>query len=111
MGKRKMDDELPSLRFESGSKVISEVSEKPVAIAERVVEFDIRIPAASNAEGYATRRIDTSLNQREALAFKAVLLAMKQNNTRLRSGRYVKKPADVYRWIAEQIAEKYADNN
>lgn len=112
MGKKRLEDELPTLGSQVNSTdLISE--EQPVSVLENIpiVELAVNIPSLQRAEGYATRYVETKLTPDEAIAFKAVLLALVRQHTRLKSGRFIKRPADVYRWIAEQIAEKYADHN
>jgi hypothetical protein len=108
---KQLIDDLPTLGASSVESVVSEVSESELAKLNETLTLTLTIPAAAHAEGYATRRIDTSLNHKEALAFKAILTALRASNTKLKSGRYVKKPADVYRWIAEQVERQYADNH
>lgn len=109
MGKRKMD-ELPTLEMRREPEV-SESSEIRQSKIIESIGVSITIPMATDIDGYATRRIDTALNHKEAIAFKAILTALKLQNAKLKSGRYVKKAADVYRWIAEKISEQYANHN
>lgn len=109
MGKKKMD-ELPTLEAYQ-HEPISETSEITKVKKEELISLGVTIPFATEIDGYATRRIDTALNHKEAIAFKAILTALKSQNAKLKSGRYVKKSADVYRWLAEKIAEQYANHN
>lgn len=108
MGKRRMDDVLPTL---GQQQVISEervdLPESPI----RTISATLSIPMLSHVEGFATRHVETKLTHSESIAFKAVLLALVAQGTKLKSGRIVKRPADVYRWLAEQIAKNYAHND
>jgi len=109
VGKKKMD-ELPTLEVYQ-EQSISESSEISQPKNKELISLGITIPIATEIDGYATRRIDTALNHKEAIAFKAILTALKSQSAKLKSGRYVKKSADVYRWLAEKIAEQYANHN
>ena len=108
MGKKKMEDVLPTL---GQSNVISE-ERAEIQISEiRPMSVSLSIPMVEHVEGFATRHVETKLTYNESMAFKAVLLALIAQRTKLKSGRIVKRPADVYRWLAEQIAAQYANHN
>lgn len=111
MAKKSLHDELPSLEIDSKQENFSEDQKEELQNNCTILGCSVSIPFTSKIKGYASRRIDTSLTQTEALIFKAVCLALIEQKTRLKNGRYVRKPADVYRWIAEKIAEAHANND
>jgi len=107
MGKKREGEvELPAL-----GNVISEEQASTQTIVAESFEIGIRIPMITPCDGHAVRHVETKLSTHEARAFKAVMLALVANHTKLRNGRIVKRPADVYRWLAEEITKQYANHD
>lgn len=107
MAKKPLSEiELPCL-----PDVISEEQTESDLIENKAFDVMLRVPMIVPSDGYAVRHVETKLSHSEAKAFKAVMLALIASKVKLRNGRLVKRPADVYRWIAEEIVKQYANNH
>lgn len=63
----------------------------------------ISVPCHEEPHGYISNRIDIRLNGDQATILKAVLLGLDKKRARLKSGRYVTRPAHALQWILENI--------
>jgi hypothetical protein len=105
---KKPSESLPSLGIQNEISEEQPILGNPIS---QVVDVSISMPMRTRVDGYIMRHVETKLTQDQAVAMKAVLLGLMQREVRLQSGRIIKRHTDVIRWIAEQIAEAYANQH
>jgi hypothetical protein len=63
----------------------------------------IELPRGEPVPGYRTRHVELHLNAAQSDALAEILSGLRERHTVLASGRMVDKPADVIRWMLDQL--------
>ena len=77
----------------------------------RLQEVSVELPVVTELDGYTRRHVDCKLTLPQAHALKAVMYGLQLQQERLSNGRPISSIGCVVRYIADKLAEAYADNN
>ena len=105
--------------FEKQTEVFSESIQpptdkpaEPVAPTLELIQITITIPLLRGGKHYASRHVETKLDQAAARNLSDILDALRTQNVKLATGKKIQSTADTVRWIMHQITEAAnADRN
>lgn len=79
-------------------------AEQTITSADTIlIEIPWALKDEVNRTGYMQTHIDLHLRQEDHLQFRKLLYHLTESQARLSSGLFVKSPADVVRWMVEQL--------
>lgn len=78
----------------------------PIETERELASIALEVPTLARPRGYIRRRLDVTLDRRQAEQLRALELALQSTSSRLKNGKHVTTNGDAIRWLLEQMAAR-----